>query len=138
MYAYHKNYPESERDRKSLEAFADSYLDYQLKVKAALDAGLDTIQGVKQPEASGESLPARTSFGVDPQVENEAHLLYKSARAKVEASGGMVKPAHILLALANILTTSPRPQRAESCLGYLKDRLWNCSNGWRTPWKLAK
>ena len=22
MYAYHKNYPESERDRKSLEAFA--------------------------------------------------------------------------------------------------------------------
>lgn len=123
VYAYHKNYPESERDRKSLEAFADSYLDYQLKVKAALDAGLDTIQGVKQSGASGESLPARTSFGVDPQVENEAHLLYKSARAKVEASGGMVKPAHILLALPQNANERQRRQaqrRADSLYQAIK------------------
>lgn len=123
VYAYQKNYPASERDRKSLEAFADCYLEYQLKVKAALDAGLDTILGIKHSQPSGKSLSVRASFGVAPQVENEAHLLYTSARAKVEASGGMVKPAHILLALpqnANERQCRKARQRADSLFQAIK------------------
>lgn len=98
-YAYHKNYLEAERGKKSLRTFADDYLDYQLKVKAAIDAGLDTLPGVRQFYRGGHAPHVVSLSTPNPQVEKEARSLYESARVKVEASGGMIKPAHILLAL---------------------------------------
>ena len=109
VYAYHKNYPgESQREKKSLRKFADNYLDFRLKVKAALEAGLDTALNDRSWHGTAGSRPLMVSAPVASQVEKEARSLYDTARKKVENSGGLVKVAHILLALPQHASESQR------------------------------
>ena len=47
-YSYNKNNTEGVIDKKSVEEYVDLFINYKLKVQAALDAKLDTLTSFKQ------------------------------------------------------------------------------------------
>ncbi len=149
-YAYHKNYPSGKRGTKDLEEFAERYLDYKLKVQAALDAHLDTLSLIRKDYEICDDRQAVYSYGANPRIEAETRSLYDAARKKVEASGGLVKVAHILLALRQNATEYQRreaEQRADSIYRALlngadfsemaskfSDDAATANNGGELPW----
>ncbi len=124
VYAYHKNYPQEERDDDHLEEFAERYLDYKLKVQAALDAHLDTLTTFRMAYESYLDGQSMSSFMTNPQVETEMRKTYEVSRQSVEARGGMIKVAHILLALRQDATENQRriaEHKADSIYRALKE-----------------
>lgn len=122
-YAYHKNYSPEERGRKHLEDFAERYLDYKLKIQAARDAHLDTLPSLRKGFGSYWDKQVTYPFARDSQAEEETRRIYENTRHKVEANGGLVKAAQILLALRQDATESQRraqEQRADSIYHALK------------------
>lgn len=116
-YAYHKNYAPDERGSNNLGEFAESYLDYKLKVQAALDAHLDTLTTLRTAYERFRNRRMARPFVRSPQLETEVRRTYEVARHEVEARGGMVKVAHILLALRQDATENQRrvaERRADS------------------------
>ena len=47
-YSYNKNNADGVIDKKSVEEYVDLFVNYKLKVQAALDAKLDTLKSFKQ------------------------------------------------------------------------------------------
>ncbi len=96
-YSYNKNNTEGVIDKKSVEEYVDLFVNYKLKVEAALDAGLDTMQSFRQEFATYRDQQVRPSVITDADVEGMARNIYNETRQRVDAGGGLVKPAHILV-----------------------------------------
>lgn len=96
-YSYNKNNTEGVIDKKSVEEYVDLFVNYKLKVEAALNAGLDTMQSFRQEFATYRDQQVRPSVITDADVEGMARNIYNETRQRVDAGGGLVKPAHILV-----------------------------------------
>ncbi|MBO1363847.1 peptidyl-prolyl cis-trans isomerase [Prevotella sp. A2931] len=79
-------------NRLSLALYIDRFIDYRLKVEAAMAAHLDIQTATNDMEA----LRAHSSLA---DFEPEARQYYDTLRRRVEAKGGLVKPAQILIRL---------------------------------------
>ena len=75
------------------ERYLPLYVDYALKVEAALEAGLDTLSDWAPTTAK------KLQPWLDADLEREAQAYYEQLRQRVVAKGGLVKPAQILLRL---------------------------------------
>ena len=104
-YSYNKNNSENVIDKKSVEEYVDLFVNYKLKVQAALDAHLDTLSSFKKEFATYRNQQIRSTVITDADIETEACKIYKRTQHYVDSLGGLVKLAHILLVL---------PQRASS------------------------
>ena len=98
-YSYNKNNTDGVIDRKSIDEYVDLFINYKLKVQAALDARLDTLQSFKSEFMSYRDQQIRPSFITNEDVENEARKIYRETQERIDGSGGMIKCAHILLGL---------------------------------------
>lgn len=98
-YSYNKNNSESVIDKKSIEEYADLFVNYKLKVAAAINAGIDTTQAFKQEFLSYRDQQVRPTMINDTDVENEARRIYEETRSQIDANGGLINPAHILIAV---------------------------------------
>ena len=99
-YSYNKNNSEGVIDKKSVEEYVDLFVNYKLKVAAALDEHIDTTQAFLNEFAQYRDQQIRPRLITDDDVEAEARTIYNRTQHYVDSLGGLVKPAHILLALS--------------------------------------
>ena len=97
-YSYNKNNADGVIDKKSVDEYVDLFVNYKLKVQAALDAQLDTMTSFKKEFLSYRDQQIRPSFVTDEDVEKEAQEYYNKM---VEQIGprGLFTASHILLRL---------------------------------------
>ena len=107
-YAYQKSNANGVIDRKTVAEYADLFVNYKLKVEAALEARLDTLTSFKQEFAEYRDQQVRSSLVNEADMENEARRIYEQTRQRVDSLGGLVKLRHILLRLGQ-----RAPQSAE-------------------------
>ena len=98
-YSYNKNNSEGVIDKKSVNEYVDLFINYKLKVQAALDAHLDTLSSFKAEFLQYRDQQIRPLMIDDHDVDAEAHKIYDETKQRVCANGGLVKPAHVLLRL---------------------------------------
>ena len=97
-YSYNKNNADGVIDKKNVEEYVDLFVNYKLKVQAALDAKLDTLSSFKKEFLTYRDQQIRPSFVSDADVEKEAQNYYAKL---VEQIGprGLFTCSHILLRL---------------------------------------
>ena len=121
-YSYNKNNAEGVIDKKTVEQYVDLFVNYKLKVAAALEARLDTLTSFKQEFAQYRDQQIRPSFVTDSDVEAEARKVYDNTKLAI-GPRGLVRPAHIFLYLGQQATPEQQLQakeRIDSIYGALK------------------
>lgn len=98
-YSYNKNNGDNVLDKKSVADYVELFINYKLKVAAAKEARLDSLSSFKNEFAGYRDQQIRPSFITDADVEAEARKIYAETQQRVDAQGGLVKPAHILMLL---------------------------------------
>lgn len=71
-YSYNKSNGENVVDRKSVKEYVDLFINYKLKVEAALDAKLDTMESFRKEFANCRDQQIRPSFVDKEDVEAQA------------------------------------------------------------------
>ena len=102
-YSYNKNNAEGVIDKKTIEEYVDLFVNYKLKVAAALDARLDTMTSFQQEFTMYRDQQIRPSLVTDADVLNEARQMYDRTK---EAIGprGLILPAHIFIKVSSKAT----------------------------------
>ena len=95
-YSYNKNNSEGVIDKKTVEEYVDLFINYKLKVCAALDAKYDTLQSFKDEFAQYRDQQVLPMLVTDADIEAEAHKIYDQTVKQI-GPDGLVKTAHILI-----------------------------------------
>lgn len=98
-YSYNKNNGDEVIEKTTVEQYVPLFVNYKLKVAAALDARLDTLASFKQEFAKYRDQQVRPTIVTSEDVENEARKIYDD-RQKMIGDKGLIRPAHILIRLA--------------------------------------
>lgn len=98
-YSYNKNNGDEVIEKTTVEQYVPLFVNYKLKVAAALDARLDTLASFKAEFAKYRDQQVRPSIVTSEDVENEARKIYVD-RQKMIGDKGLIRPAHILIRLA--------------------------------------
>ncbi|MBR1932892.1 MAG: peptidylprolyl isomerase [Prevotella sp.] len=97
-YSYNKNNSEGVIDKKTIDEYVDLFINYKLKVCAALDARYDTLQSFKDEFAQYRDQQVRPLMVTADDIETEARKIYDQTVAAI-GPDGLVKTSHILLRL---------------------------------------
>ena len=95
-YSYNKNNTEGVIDKKSVEEYVDLFINYKLKVQAALDAHIDTTTAFRQEFAQYRDQQVRPTFVTDADMLEEAHKVYDQTKESI-GPDGLVNASHILM-----------------------------------------
>ena len=122
-YSYNKNNSNGVIDKKTVKEYVDLFVNYKLKVLAALEAKVDTLSSFKREFETYRDQQVRPAFIDSSDIDAEAHKIYKETQERIDGTGGMVKPAHILILLKQNAT--PKEQayaklKADSIYNVLK------------------
>lgn len=96
-YSYNKNNAEGVLDKKTVDEYVDLFINYKLKVEAAKDAKLDTLQSFQKEFAGYRDQQIRPAMIDSSDLEAAAQKIYKETQERIDGNGGMAKPAHILI-----------------------------------------
>ncbi|MCI6161629.1 MAG: peptidylprolyl isomerase [Prevotellaceae bacterium] len=121
-YSYNKNNADGVIDKKTVAEYVDLFVNYKLKVQAALDAKLDTLSSFKNEFATYRNQQIRPVFVTDEAIEREALKVYEDTKKNI-GSKGLVMPAHILLLLKQKATQEEKDKaklRIDSIYNALK------------------
>ena len=121
-YSYNKNNSEGVIDKKNVGEYVDLFVNYKLKVCAAMDAKYDTLTSFKQEFAQYRDQQVKPTFVTDDEMMVEAHNIYDRT-ANMIGPDGLVKTSHILLRLNQQATDAERQkvrQRIDSVYNALK------------------
>ena len=122
-YSYNKNNAEGVIDKKTINDYIPLFIAYKLKVEAAKDAKLDTLNSFQKEFAGYRDQQIRPAFITDEDVEAEAKKLYAETQQQIDNNGGMLKLAHILILVpqhADSLTQLSAKHRIDSIYTALK------------------
>lgn len=97
-YSYNKNNSEGVIDKKTVDEYVDLFINYKLKVIAALDEKYDTLKLFKKEFAQYRDQQLRPMLVTDADVEAEAHRIYDETVKRI-GPDGLVQASHILLRL---------------------------------------
>ena len=98
-YSYNKNNGDDVIEKTTVEQYVPLFVNYKLKVAAALDARLDTLTSFKVEFAKYRDQQVRPTIVTSEDVENEARRIYAD-RLNMIGDKGLIRPAHILMRLA--------------------------------------
>lgn len=98
-YSYKKNNSENVIDKKTVDEYVDLFVNYKLKVQAAVDEGMDTLSSYKKEFLQYRDQQIRPSFINDADVEAEAHTIYNNEVKRI-GPDGLIQPAHIFVRLS--------------------------------------
>lgn len=98
-YSYNKNNSEGVIDKKTIEEYVDLFINYKLKVQAALDEKMDTLTSYKTEFLQYRDLQIRPAFISDADIEEEARHIYDIEKKRI-GPDGLVRVAHILMQLS--------------------------------------
>lgn len=97
-YSYNKNNSEGVIDKKTIKEYVDLFVNYKLKVEAALDEHMDTLQSFRTEFAQYRDQQVLPSFATDELMEQEARRIYDNTLQTI-GPDGLIKVSHILLTL---------------------------------------
>ncbi len=97
-YSYNKNNTEGVIDKKTIEEYVDLFVNYKLKVAAALAEKMDTMTSYKKEYVGYRDQQVRPTLINEADVEAEAWKIYNDTKNRV-GPDGLITPAHILLRL---------------------------------------
>ena len=121
-YSYNKNNGEGVIDKLSVDEYVTLFVNYKLKVAAALDAKLDTLSSFRQEYAMYRDQQVKPTMVTDAEVLTEARQMYERTKAMI-GSRGLIRPAHILLKLSTKATAQQQDkikQRIDSVYSALQ------------------
>ena len=121
-YSYNKNNSEGVIDKKTVQEYADLYVNYKLKVAAALDAHYDTLTSFKQEFAQYRDQQILPAMVTDDDMLKEAHNIYDNTVKQI-GPDGLIQTAHILLRLDQKATEAEQKaakERIDSIYNALK------------------
>ena len=121
-YSYNKNNSEGVIDKKSVEEYVDLFINYKLKVAAALDAHYHTLTSFKQEFAQYRDQQVLPAMVTDDDMLKEAHNIYDNTVRQI-GPDGLVQVAHILIRVdqkASADELSAAKQRIDSVYNALK------------------
>lgn len=95
-YSYNKNNTDGVIDKKTIEEYVDLFVNYKLKVQAALDAKYDTLTSFKTEFAQYRDQQVLPTFVTDADMLAEAHKVYDQTKENI-GPDGLVSAAHILI-----------------------------------------
>lgn len=96
-YLYNKNNTGNVIEKKSVKEYVPLFVDYKLKVQAAMDARLDTLKSFQKEFAGYRDQQIRPLMIDSSDVEAEARRIYENTRKRIDGDGGLVKVAHIFI-----------------------------------------
>lgn len=122
-YSYNKNNGEGVIDKKNIDEYVDLFINYKLKVVAALDEHLDTMAAFKKEFRQYRDQQIRPSIINDDDIEREAHRIYDRTKANI-GEAGLIKPQHIFLKVSQ---TAPQEEidRAKERIDSIYEALQN-------------
>ena len=97
-YSYNKNNTDMVVDKKSLDEYVELFVNYKLKVAAAKEAQLDTLESFKKEVADYRAQQAEEYLIDKDFIEAEARKTYETTARNI-GPDGMFKAAHILIRL---------------------------------------
>ena len=95
-YNFNKNNGDNVVDKKTVDEYAELFVNYKLKVEAALDAQYDTLSSFKKEFKSYRDQQIRPYF-VTPGAEEREIRAYYDRMKKAVGADGLVYPAHIMV-----------------------------------------
>lgn len=122
-YNYNKNNSEGVIDKKNVEEYAELFVNYKLKVQAALDDHLDTLSSYQKEFRTYRDQQIRPLLVPEGATENEYKAYYDGMLARLEGKQ-LLQPAHILIHLAQDATEEQKAAakvRIDSVYQALKD-----------------
>ena len=122
-YSYNKNNSEGVIDKKTVDEYADLFINYKLKVRAALDERFDTLTSFRQEFTMYRDQQIRPTMVTDDDVVVEARKMYERTKANI-GERGLIHPAHIFLRLsqnADKATQDAAHQRIDSIYRAIQD-----------------
>lgn len=97
-YNYNKNNTDGVIDKKSVEEYAELFINYKLKVEAALDAQLDTLTSYQQEYRTYRDQQVRPLLVTAEAEEAEVQTYYDQMLAQLEGKQ-LLQLAHIFVHL---------------------------------------
>ena len=122
-YSYNKNNSEGVIDKKSVNEYVDLFINYKLKVEAALDAHYDTLSSYQKEFHQYRDQQVLPALVTNDDLEAEAHKIYDETAKRI-GPDGLIRTSHILLRADQ---QAPQAEwdaaklRADSILQALKD-----------------
>ena len=109
-YNFNKNNTEDVVDKKTVREYADLYAVYKMKVRAALDAKMDTISSFQKEFKHYRDMQIRPLLVPEVVIEQQCQDYYNGM---LEMLGGkdLLRPAHILVLVSQ--TATPQEQEAK-------------------------
>lgn len=108
-YNYNKNNTDGVIDKKTVMEYADLFINYKLKVEAALDAKLDTLTSYQQEFRSYRDQQIRPLLVSAEAEEEEVQKYYQQMLDQLEGKQ-LLQPAHIFVLLKQ--QSTPEQQAA--------------------------
>ena len=148
-YNFNKNNTDAVVDKKSVREYADLFAVYKMKVRAALDARMDTASAFQQEFRHYRDLQIRPLLVPDVVIEKQCQDYYDGM---LQALGGkdLIRPAHILVLVpqnADAQVQEEKKQLADSIYNVLQqgvafeelahkhsDDVQTGKNGGALPW----
>ena len=97
-YNYNKNNTDGVIDKKTVDEYAELFINYKLKVEAALDAHLDTLSSYQQEFRTYRDQQIRPLLVPTEAEEAEVQKYYDQMLGQLEGKQ-LVEPAHIFVRL---------------------------------------
>lgn len=122
VYSYKKNNGPDVIEQKTVKEYVDLFVNYKLKVEAALDAHYDTLSSYNKEFRQYRDQQVLPTLINDDDVEAEAQKIYKDYKERI-GSDGLILPQHILLMTGQNPSDSlmaASKQRADSLYAELK------------------
>lgn len=101
-YSYNKNNTADVIDKKTVEEYVDLFINYKLKVEAALKAGIDKEEAFNTEFATYRDQQVLPTFADEASMTTEARRIYNETKEHI-GPDGLFQTSHILLQI---------PQRA--------------------------
>ena len=95
-YSYNKNNTDGVIDKKTVEEYVDLFINYKLKVQAAMDAHIDTTRAFLTEFAQYRDQQVVPTFVSDADMEAEARRIYDDEKKRI-GDDGLVVASHILM-----------------------------------------
>jgi peptidyl-prolyl cis-trans isomerase SurA len=111
-YNYNKNNSEGVIDKKDVEEYADLFVNYKLKVLAALDDHLDTLSSYQKEFRQYRDQQIRPLLIPEGGKEKEVRDYYDNMLARLEGKQ-LLQPAHILIHLTQDATEEQKAAAKE-------------------------
>lgn len=122
-YNYNKNNTDGVLDRKDLEEYVDLFINYKLKVEAALDAHLDTLTSFRTEFHQYRDQQIRPLLVTSAAEEKEVRNYYDNMVKSLEGHD-LYMPAHIFVHLGQ-KATNDQKQQAKARIDSIYNALQN-------------